>query len=61
MKLSIPIPAILLLIGFAMTGCSAGLQADLSPDGRTLVQADTNGLSVRDVKGGPVQRILTAT
>ncbi len=58
MKLSLQVSAALLLAGLVATVCGPSITADLSPDGKTIAQADQKGLHLRAVGDGSLRTIL---
>ncbi|MGV3618017.1 MAG: TolB family protein [Fimbriimonas sp.] len=58
MAIDIRFPIATALVALLSTGCGPSIQADLSPDGRTLAETGPNGLSLRSTDGGPAQRIM---
>jgi hypothetical protein len=58
MKFNMKLLGAALLLGAGLAGCSPGIDADLSPDGTTVVQASDKGLSLGPSDGTGAGRIV---
>jgi hypothetical protein len=55
------VSAAMALVGLLAAGCGPAIEADLSPNGKLLVQTGPKGLTIRDTAGGGAQPLLAGS